>query len=286
MHGCRARLFKASMGRYHGGVSMHHPAGKSHPTVRISAGKRLLIDDPLALESMFTLFVNRMEVATILCSPSQVRELAVGFLLGEGVLTRREDLLSVRYEKSRGIVRIRLSESVDLSPFSGERKGTITSGCGKGQTYTFIRDVEEMPTLPFGLTVDAAILGAKVREFSHMSTTYKDTGGVHSAMLWDGANLAEFAEDLGRHNAVDKVFGACFLKGIPAAGNMLLSSGRMSSEIVLKAARAGVPLIASRNAPTSFSVQLAELLDLTLVGFVRGDRMNVYSHAERVVTKD
>jgi FdhD protein len=263
-------------------ASKTQQASKIHPTVRIEAGTRRTIDDPLALESMFTLFVNRIEVATILCSPSLTRELAVGFLLGEGVLQHREDLLSVRYEKSRGIVRIKVSERVDLSPFSGPRKGTITSGCGKGQTYTFVRDVEDMDPLPFGLTIDSKRLGEKVREFSHMSTTYKDTGGVHSSMLWDGKKLGIFAEDLGRHNAVDKVFGASFMQNIPTQGHMLLTSGRMSSEIVLKAARAGVPLIASRNAPTSFSVQLAELLDLTLVGFVRGDRMNVYTHAERV----
>ncbi len=264
---------------------MEHPATKPHQTLRIVAGERHQVDDQVAVETMFTLIVNRNEVATLLCSPSHIRELAVGFLLGEGVLKTRDELRLLRYERSRGTVRIRVADSVDLSPFSGERAGTLTSGCGKGQTYTFIRDVEGMETLPFGLTVDPKALADKVKYFSHMSETYRDTGGVHSAMLWDGNDLEIFAEDLGRHNAVDKVFGRCFLEGVDAVGRMLLTSGRMSSEIVLKAARGGVPLVASRNAPTSFSVQLAELLDVTLIGFVRGDRMNVYTHPGRVQTR-
>jgi FdhD protein len=255
---------------------------RSHPIVRIQAGIATPVDDPVAVETVVTLFVNRIEVATLLCSPTDIKAMAVGFLLGEGVLKNSRDLLAARYEAGRGIVRLTVSEQVDLSPFTGERKGTVTSGCGKGQTYTFVRDVADMEPLPPGLSLSARHISAKVREFIHRSETYRDTGGVHSAMLWDGNGLEVFCEDLGRHNAVDKVFGRCLLEGIDPAGRIMLSSGRISSEIALKCARQRVPLIISRNAPTTFSVQLAKTLDLTLVGFVRGDRMNVYTCPERV----
>ncbi|MBI5136147.1 MAG: formate dehydrogenase accessory sulfurtransferase FdhD [Nitrospirae bacterium] len=262
---------------------METPSHKDRRITRITGALRETVTDPVAVETMFTLFVNQVEAATVLCSPSLVRELAVGFLLGEGILAERRDLLSVRHERGRGIVRVRVAASVDLSPFSGARKGTLTTGCAKGQTYAFVRDVAGMAPLPFGTVLPAAAIARAVKAFSHMSETYQSTGGVHSAMLWDGNGLQVFAEDLGRHNAVDKVFGQCFLKGIDPQGKVLLSSGRMSSEIVLKCARAGVPLIASRNAPTSFSVALADVLDMTLVGFVRGERMNVYTHPRRVL---
>ncbi|MDH5526717.1 MAG: formate dehydrogenase accessory sulfurtransferase FdhD [Nitrospirota bacterium] len=258
------------------------PPIRSYPIVRIQAGNAARVDDPVAVETVITLFVNRIEVATLLCSPTHIKAMAVGFLLGEGVLKHPDDLLSARYEAGRGIVRLTVSERVDLSPFIGERKGTITSGCGKGQTYTFIRDVAEMESLPAGPTLSAGRISARIRDFIHRSETYRDTGGVHSAMLWDGDGLEVFCEDLGRHNAVDKVFGRCLLEGIDPAGKIMLSSGRISSEIALKCARQRVPLIISRNAPTTFSVQLAQTLDLTLVGFVRGDRMNVYTCPERV----
>lgn len=252
--------------------------------VRIQDGVRTEMEDPIAVETVATFFVNDLEVATLLCSPGHVEALAVGFLLGEGVLHRREELISARHDRGKGVVRLKVADSVDLSPFRGERKGTLTSGCGKGQTYTFIRDVEKLEPLPPGPTISARAISGRIKEFMHRSDTYRDTGGVHSAALWDGDGLEVFCEDLGRHNAVDKVFGRCFLEGVPVAGRIMLTSGRISSEVALKCARRRVPIIISRNAPTSFSVNLAQTLDLTLVGFVRGSRMNVYTCPERIVT--
>jgi FdhD protein len=255
---------------------------KTFPIVRITGGTAEHVEDPVAVETMATFRVNDLEVATLLCSPGHVEALAVGFLAGEGVVTHREQLLGTSYDRGRGIVHVKVSDDVDLSPFTGERKGTLTSGCGKGQTYAFVRDVAAMTPLPPGPVLDSRAVAAKVRHFSRMSETYQATGGVHSAMLWDGNGLAVFAEDLGRHNAVDKVIGRCLLEGIDTAGKVLLISGRISSEIALKCAHARVPIAVSRNAPTTFSLQLAELLDLTLVGFVRGERMNVYTSPERI----
>lgn len=262
---------------------------KPRPIVRIvvhaGGDERREVTDPVAVEAAVTLFVNRLEVATLLCTPTDVEALGVGFLLGEGVLSRREQLIHTVYDRGRGILRLEVAEGVDLSPFSGERKGTVTSGCGKGQTYAFVRDVGRMPPVASPRTLAARTVAERVKGFMRMSDTYRDTGGVHSAMLWDGGHVEVFCEDLGRHNAVDKVFGRCLLEGIDPAGGVLFVSGRISSEIALKCARRQVPIVVSRNAPTSFSVTLAEVLDVTLVGFVRGDRMNVYTHPERIETE-
>lgn len=241
------------------------------------------MDDPVAVETVVTFFANDVEVATLLCSPVNIEAMAVGFLLGEGVLSGHPgELLDAVFDPGHGIVRLKVAKSVDLSPFTGERRGTLTSGCGKGQTYAFVRDVGEMQAVAACPPLSAKAIAGRIRTFMHMSDTYRDTGGVHSAMLWDGDGLEIFCEDLGRHNAVDKVFGRCLLEGIDPAGKIMLSSGRISSEITLKCARRRVPMIVSRNAPTSFSLQLARTLDVTLVGFVRGDRMNVYTCPERV----
>lgn len=265
------------------------PTIKSRPIVRVvvhAAGdEREEVIDPVAVEAAVTLFVNEREVATLLCTPTDVEALGVGFLLGEGVLHRRDELLDTAYDRGRGILRLRVADTVDLSPFSGERKGTVTSGCGKGQTYAFVRDVGRMPPVASRRTLAARTVAERVKGFMRMSDTYRDTGGVHSALFWDGARVEVFSEDLGRHNAVDKVFGRCLLEGIEVAGGVLFISGRISSEIALKCARRQVPIVISRNAPTSFSVTLADVLDVTLVGFVRGDRMNVYTHPERIVTE-
>ncbi|MFQ5509714.1 MAG: formate dehydrogenase accessory sulfurtransferase FdhD [Leptospirillia bacterium] len=261
---------------------MEGSPSKTVPVVRIRGGAVEKADDAVAVETVVTFFVNGTEVATLLCSPGHIEALAVGFLAGEGVLSQPDQIVSTDYDRGRGIVRVEVTDDVDLSPFSGERKGTFTSGCGKGQTYTFVRDAAGLPPLPPGPVLEAGVISRKMKAFIHRSETYQATGGVHSALLWDGNGLDLFCEDLGRHNAVDKVFGRCLLEGIPAEGKILLSSGRISSEIAIKCARHRIPIVISRNAPTSFSVHLAAALELTLVGFVRGDRMNIYTAPERV----
>lgn len=275
-------LWQTVVHPYH--LPMTQPVQQLRTITRIQAGVVSEMQDAVAMESVVTMFINDIEVATLLCTPSHIEALAVGFLVGEGVISKPEQVVDSSFQRGRGIVRVTVTDDVDLSPFSGKRSGTITSGCGKGQTYTFIRDVEQMPELAPGPSYSAAAISSRSKQFSRMSDTYQQTGGVHSAMLWDGADLALFCEDLGRHNAVDKVFGRAMLEGVSTSGRVLLTSGRMSSEIVLKCARAGVTVIVSRNAPTSFSVTLAELLHVTLIGFVRGDRMNLYTCPERITS--
>ena len=122
-------------------------------------------------------------------------------------------------------------------------------------------------------------------EFQKKSEGYKSTGGVHSAALADNSHILVFTEDIGRHNAVDKVIGYALLENIPFPGKIMLASGRLSSDIVSKCARCGIPVIVSRAAPTSLAVEIADASGLTLVGFVRGDRMNIYTGTQRIRLK-
>ncbi len=121
-----------------------------------------------------------------------------------------------------------------------------------------------------------------MKEFQRRSDLYRTTGGVHSAALCDSEKILVFSEDVGRHNAVDKIFGRCLLEDIPTDDRMVVTSGRISSEILLKVARRRIPLIASKSAPTDLGVKLANDLGITLLGFVRGKRMNVYANRWRI----
>jgi FdhD protein len=123
---------------------------------------------------------------------------------------------------------------------------------------------------------------ALVAEFQHRSEVYRATGGVHSAALCDTKSLLIFSEDIGRHNAIDKIFGQCLLEDIPTDDRIVITSGRISSEILLKVARRNVPIIVSKSAPTNLGVRLANDLGITLLGFVRGKRMNAYTHDWRI----
>jgi FdhD protein len=134
--------------------------------------------------------------------------------------------------------------------------------------------------------VTAATIFNLMREFQHRSELYRSTGGVHSAALADNQGITVFAEDIGRHNAIDKIFGQCFDRGLPVQERMILTSGRISSEIVVKVARRKVPVLISKSAPTNAGVKLADELGITLVGFVRGARMNVYTHDGRVTAQE
>jgi len=127
---------------------------------------------------------------------------------------------------------------------------------------------------------------ALVRESRHRSSIYRMTGGVHSAALCDRKHILVFADDIGRHNAIDKIFGQCLLENIPIGENIILTSGRISSEILLKVAKRKIPMIISKSAPTDLGVRLAEDLGITLIGFARGRRMNVYAHDRRMVTNE
>jgi FdhD protein len=241
------------------------------------------IEDMVARESPLTIILNNREMVTLLCSPENSKHLAVGFLFSEGLLKTKDEIKKIMVDDRRGVVRVETEGDEELAS-DALFKRFITSGCGRGASFYSAIDAQDQAKVESRLRISTPEVLALVHEFQHRSQIYRSTGGVHSAALCDIRDVLVFGEDIGRHNAVDKIFGACILNDVATDDHILITSGRISSEILLKIARRNVPIIVSKSAPTNLGVKLANDLGVTLVGFVRGRRMNVYTHAERITT--
>jgi len=249
--------------------------------LRFSEKGRESIEDVVVRESPLTIILNNRELATLLCSPSDPEYLAVGFLVSEGLLDSKEQIKKTIVDDVRGVVRVE-SDGVDMPSGDALFRRFITSGCGRGASFYSASDVQGQFKVESRTEISAPEVLALVREFQRRSEIYRATGGVHSAALCDVKDILVFSEDIGRHNAIDKVFGECVLSGIATDDRIVVTSGRISSEILLKVARRNVPIVVSKSAPTSLGLILAGDLGVTLVGFVRGRRMNVYTHDWRI----
>lgn len=238
------------------------------------------LEDKVVTEVPLTIIINDEELATLLCSPAKLKELAVGYLIAEGFIASADDIVSSDLNDKTTTIRIKTKNPINKTDL--DKKRIITSGCGRGQTFYNYRDFSNCQPIESNLKVSAKDILGLVAEFQKKSETFKETGGVHSAALCDGQKIIAFSEDIGRHNAVDKIIGEVILRGENPKDKFLLTSGRISSEILIKAARLSVPLIVSRSAPTNMAVSIAKQLNLTLVGFARGTRLNIYAGAERI----
>jgi len=238
--------------------------------------------DVVVRETPVTLFLNHKELVTLVCSPGELRELAVGFLCAEGILHKRDDLKDIAINEREGLIQVQTfqktrSEETFLKRF-------ITSGCGRSRaSFYFVNDARDLPTVVSGLKVTPHEIFSLAEELENKSSLFRETGGVHSAALCSKEGVVAYYEDIGRHNAVDKITGKCFLEGISFPDKILVFSGRISSEILIKVAKMGIPLIISRSAPTELAVRLAKDTGITVVGFAREARFNVYTHPGRVV---
>jgi FdhD protein len=242
------------------------------------------IEDMVAKEFPLTITLNNLELATLLCSPANLRYLAVGFLFSEGLVKSKDEIREIMVDDQTGVVRVETKVDKQLAN-DALFKRFITSGCGRGPSFRSADDVQGQLKVESRIEISAHEVLALASEFQHRSQIYRATGGIHSAALCDTRNIIVFSEDIGRHNALDKIFGECILNGIPTGDHLIITSGRVSSEIVLKVAKRNVPIIVSKSAPTSLGVRLADDLGVTLLGFVRGRRMNAYTHDWRI-TRD
>ncbi|MTI84904.1 MAG: formate dehydrogenase accessory sulfurtransferase FdhD [Firmicutes bacterium] len=237
-------------------------------------------EDIVIKEAAYTLFVNNEEVVTQLCSPSNIEELATGFLCAEGFLSRRDDLLGLTVNHQDGLI---WAETSSPRP-TGFLQRSITSCCGRGRaSFYFRNDTDNIGPVQGEIKVSAEQLRSLGHKMEASGELFRTTGGTHGAALCLPGNIICFFEDVGRHNAVDKIFGYCLLNDIARHDKLLVFTGRVSSEILLKVARMNIPLLASRSAPTHLALQLARELKVTVVGFMRKGRMNIYTYPERVV---
>jgi len=254
---------------------------KNADMIQIVSGKRERLKDQIVREVPLIILVNDKELVTLQCSPDKLEYLAVGFLLSEGLVKKQRQIKDIRLSEKGWYIRIALAGDFDIDEYSSFKR-VIGSGCSG--TATFYRDIDAQGCTPLRNQTEYSYekISNSMKEFRHRSLTFKRTGGVHSCALCGQEGIEVFAEDIGRHNALDKVFGECFLKGISTQNKFILTTGRVSSEILIKVAKQKVPVVASHSAPTDLAVGLAENLNLTLIGFVRGSRMNIYTHNYRI----
>jgi FdhD protein len=242
--------------------------------------------DYVAEETALHIFLNKTHYGTILCSPDQLKEMAVGHLLSEGLLNSTAEIDDLALKKD-GKCLLTLKPDIDAEQRitkSQRFARLVISACGSPDYRPLSEAIGSLSKLDVTQTVNAAVVSHSVLQLNTIAEKFRKTGGVHAAALYstDG-NLAALAEDVGRHNAVDKVIGAGATKNMDFRNLFLALSGRLSGDIVLKAARMKLPIIASLAAAISSGLEAAQLTGVTLVGFVRGKRMNVYTYPERIV---
>ncbi len=241
---------------------------RTYLTVR--GGRSTEVAADVVREQPLTVYVNGEKFLTLLCSPTMLDALVVGYLWMEKVITAREEIVGLDISAVDGRADVTLSAPVTLPT---ER--ILTSGCGGGITFRI--DHRLFPRLDSALTVRPEQLALGMKQLFQAAEQYQRSRGIHGAALSDGERLLAVAEDVGRHNAVDKVKGRALLEDIDTRDRILLSTGRISSEMLLKAARMGVPVVASRTSPTEMAVALAEQLNVTVCGYVRPDTLNLYA---------
>jgi FdhD protein len=234
------------------------------------------IEGEVIEEGFVSIFVNGEELATVMCSPREQDRFAIGFLCNEGIINSLDDVRAVHVCPSGACVDVWLTRSDFVRP----NRLILTSGCGGGVTFDDLTKTVE--PLQSSITIGPQKLAALLIEMQQRAALYARSRGVHTAALSDGEKIIVLAEDVGRHNTIDKIRGACLIEKIDPRNKILLCTGRISSEMINKAARMSCPIVASRTSPTSMSVQLAREWNITLAGYVRRDQMKVYAHPERL----
>lgn len=237
---------------------------------QLRAGRLAEVKGEVVREQPLTVYIDGERFLTLLCSPFQLEPLVLGYLWMEQIIAGVHEVASLQISEVDGRADVTLTHRVALPT---ER--ILTSGCGGGITFRI--DPRLFPRLRSTMRVSPTDLGDRMRDLLREAVHYHVSRGIHGAALADRDRVLMVAEDVGRHNAVDKLMGLALQRGLPTTDRILLSTGRVSSEMLLKAARMGVPVIASRTSPTEMAVALAEQLGLTVVGYLRGESFNLYA---------
>ncbi|MFQ5575310.1 MAG: formate dehydrogenase accessory sulfurtransferase FdhD [Terriglobia bacterium] len=251
---------------------------KRYAIVKFRRGERESLTKCLPVERAVTIQVNDEEVATLLATPDRLKELAVGFLFSEGLIADLREIADVDIDLNKNTVQVRLDND-----FDGDGLGDAairTSGCGRGLTFSTLKDVSRLES---DFAVDGGTILTLMKMLLRQGELYQETGGVHTSALADLKGIISYGEDIGRHNTFDKILGDCFLSQIRTEDKVLLTTGRISSEMLLKSVRARIPVIASNSSPTNLAVELADALGTTLIGYARGGNMHIYTHSARIV---
>jgi FdhD protein len=240
---------------------------------RFADGKWETVSLEVPQELPFTIYINDLELVTILCTPVKLNCLVLGYLYSEKIIRDIKDVVSMRVCEDDALADVKLANTEFIIP----EKRILTSGCGGGTSFNL-----DVPKIESSLTTTPDHLLHLMRNLLENATFYNATGGIHTSAIGDDHSLLAIAEDIGRHNTLDKLAGECLLRKIPTRDRIVLTSGRVSTEMLRKAARMEIPVVVSLTSPTNQAVILANETGIALVGYARGRRLTVYSHPERL----
>lgn len=258
---------------------------KKFPIVRVTEQSRIESESTIATEFSLTIVLNNRELVTLLCTPTKLDYLAIGFLFSEGLLKNRDEIKEITVDDQRGVVRVETKENKEPGNKLLFKKRYITSGGGTAKGASFYSDanIEGQIKIESQLVITPRQIIKLAGEFQNYSQLFQVSRGVHSAALCDTESILVSADDLGRHNAIDKVFGECLLKDISTNDRIVITTGRVPSEQLLKVAKRKIPIMISLTVPTDLGIRLAADFGIMLIGSAKGKEMNVYTCDWRLV---
>jgi FdhD protein len=266
------------------GAVILKPIERKHKILHISNGFSSIKEDLIVTEYPVTIKVNGEEFVTMVCSPEYIEDMVIGYLASEGVIRSYHDIKEIWMQEKEGFVHVSIS---NLSPYFHhfQNKRYVSSCCGMSrQGFVFANDArtaKKMNEVHVQITPEACF--SLMNELQMGAAVFHQTGGVHNAALGDENGVILSRMDIGRHNALDKIYGYCLKNKMEVHEKILVFSGRISSEILLKTAKIGCEMVLSKSAPTALALELAEELGITTVGFIRDSSMNIYTHPQRIL---
>jgi FdhD protein len=250
---------------------------------RYEEGALHKVTDTIVTEYPITIILNDQEFATLVCSPEHIEELVIGFLASEGIIGSYQDIKELTMIEATGRAIVYTYKVNKLNELFHSKR-VVTSCCGKSrQSFYFYNDARTAKPLEnVDVTVSIDECFHLMRLMQESSVIFQDTGGVHNAALCDRNGIIVARTDIGRHNALDKIYGYCLQHSIPLSDKIIVFSGRISSEVLLKVAKMGCGIVLSKSAPTELAIRLAEELSITTVGFLRNHSLNIYTRPDRI----
>jgi len=245
--------------------------------IRIKRNKREESSDLVARETTFTILLNKKKLVTLNCSPEKYKYLGLGFLYTSGILQKKEDIISLDINKKQDLMDIKI-------------KGVFLPSDNIINNNLWIENYQQQEeqekgslTINTSLKISSNLIYSLISKMQERADFFKLTGGVHSCALADkNGSIILFSEDISRYNTIDKILGEVFVNDIATENKIILTSCRITSGILRKIIIGKLPIVISRAAPTDLAIKLAKREGITLVGFVRGERMNIYTHPERI----
>lgn len=255
----------------------------TYQVIKICGQNVTKTQEPVIEELPLTIYLNGKELVTMLAAAGEENYLVTGFLAAEGIIRDISEIQEIDIDVLQGLIRVTTTsgETVAEKMFL---KRYLTACCGKGRSaFYFANDVLTARVVNTSITItpEQAMHYSALLEAA--SETFRLTGGVHSGALASDGKLVCWSQDIGRHNVFDKLYGRCLIEGITTHDKVLVFSGRVSSEILLKVSKMNISVIIARSAPTSLALDMADELGVTVIGFARGERLNIYTHPERVI---